>query len=188
MMQKKELLIAGLSGSISQPGNFVVVLEDATSRMRIPIIIGQNEAQAIAMAMERMQPVRPITHDLFKMALDALGAALLEVFLYRVEDGVFYCHIVLSKADGQTITLEARPSDALAMAARTNTPIFASPQVVEVASAASEFPLPDQKRGSLAWYSFKELEDLLQKLLEKEDYESASRIRDYIEKRKGGKI
>ena len=184
MNKKHELTVAAMSASESQPGNYALILEDMESRRRIPIIIGGFEAQAIAVAMERMQPVRPLTHDLLKTTLEILGGRLKEVLIHSLLDGVFHAMLVLEKSNGETVELDARSSDAIALAVRCDAPIFSYEHVIDEAGILSDSLLARQKKGSLAMYSLAELEDLLQKVIDKEDYESASRIRDYIGRRK----
>ena len=184
MGEKRELWVVALGSSVSQPGNYALVLEDAQSQVRIPLVIGKPEAQAIAIAMEGMSPARLITHDLFKNVLLALGTSLKEVLLCRLEAGVFQAELALQTADGELLRLDARPSDAIALAVRFDAPIYAYQAVIEAASLSPEAFRVEGKRGSLEHYSVPELEELLQKILAKEDYESASRIRDYLERRK----
>lgn len=183
---KVELAVTALSASESQPGSYALVLEDFNNLHRIPIIIGAQEAQAIAIAMENMQPMRPMTHDLFKNAVEALGAALQEVLIYQLKETVFCAYLLLKRADGEMLQLDARASDAIALAVRFDAPIFIFEQVIEEAGIMTMPLLGRQKKGSLAEYTVAELEELLQKVVEKEDYESAVRIRAYIEKRKLG--
>ena len=184
MNEKRELAVAAMSTSESQPGNYALILEDMEDRRRMPIIIGAFEAQAIAIAVERMQPARPLTHDLLKSMLDALGAKLKEVLIHNLVDGVFHSRLLITQADGALLELDARTSDAVALAVRCDAPIFTFGHVIEEAGILADSILARQKKGSLAAYSLAELEDLLEKVIEKEDYESASRIRDYIRRRK----
>ncbi|NUO02238.1 MAG: bifunctional nuclease family protein [Saprospiraceae bacterium] len=183
---KVELAVTALSASESQPGNFALVLEDFNNQHRIPIIIGAQEAQAIAMAMEKMQPIRPMTHDLFKNALELLGASIREVLIYQLKDKVFCASILLKQANNEILNLEARASDAIALAVRAGAPIFILEHVIEEAGIMTTSLAGRPKKGSLAEYTLTELEELLQKVVEKEDYESAVRIRSYIEKRRQG--
>lgn len=183
MTTKRELGVAALSTSDSHPGNFALILEDLETRRRIPVIIGAAEAQSIAIVMEQMQPARPLTHDLFVSMLTALGAKLEEVLIHSLIDGIFYAQLIMKSSTGAEIVLDARCSDAIALAVRCNVPIYTYDNVVEEAGFLTEVFLPHQRKGSLAEYSLAELEDLLAKVIEKEDYESAARIRNYIEKR-----
>lgn len=184
MSEKKELAIVALSSSASQPNNYVLILEDLEQQRRIPIIIGMPEAQSIAIAMEQMQPARPLTHDLLKNTIDALGGILKEVVIHELLDEVFYAHLVIQKYDGTIVELDARSSDAIALAVRCGVPVFSFETVIAAAGILANSIAGRQIGGSLAQYSLAELEDLLEKVITKEDYESASRIRDYIERRK----
>ncbi len=178
MVEKRELMVAALSASDSQPGQFTLVLEDVISRSRLPITIGAAEAQAIAGVMARMQPSRPLTHDLFYLAVVLLEAKLLEAVIYNLQDGVFYAKLVFQKPDGTPMTLDARPSDAVAMAVRADAPIYAYETVIDQAGMLADLSLLRNKKGSMAAYTLEELEELLQRVIEKEDYESAKRIHE----------
>jgi hypothetical protein len=188
MNERRELTVAAMSASESQPGNYALILEDMENRRRMPVIIGTSEAQAIAIAIERMQPARPLTHDLLKSMLDALGARLQEVLIHSLIEGVFHATMLLQTADGENREIDARTSDAIALAVRCDAPIFTYEHVIEEAGILADSILARQKKGSLAAYSLAELEELLKKVIEKEDYESATRIRDYINRRKGGEV
>lgn len=181
---KKELAVVALSSSESSQGNYSLILEDTESRKRMPIIIGQFEAQAIAVTMERMQMQRPMTHDLTKTIIETLDAQLKEIIIHTLIDGVFYSYLILQKADGSIIQLDSRTSDAIALAVRFNVPIFTYEPIIEEAGILADIQLMRYKKGSLAEYTLEELEDLLSKIIAKEDYKSAARIRDLIEKRK----
>lgn len=183
-MEKRELWIVALSESISKPNHYALILEETTSKRRIPLIIGLNEAQAIAIAMEKMQPNRPQTHDLFQQTILQLNATLQEVLIYHLEKELFYAYLILKTTTG-LLEIDARPSDAIALAVRFGCPIFATNEVFE--NSAYDFDEKTRdKRGSYAEYTLEELEELLQKIIKKEDYESAARVRDAIEKRMRG--
>lgn len=181
-METRELWIVALSESISKPGHYALILEDTQSKRRIPLIIGIGEAQAIAIAMEKMHPSRPQTHDLFQNTLLKLNATLTHIIINRLEKEVFFASIIL-KTPTETIEIDARPSDAIAMAVRFSCPIFATAEIIE--NSAYDFDEKTRdKRGSYAEYTLEELEELLAKIIKKEDYESAVRVRDAIERRK----
>jgi uncharacterized protein len=184
MQIKKELAIVALSDSASQANSYALILEDTETNRRIPIIIGLSEAQAIAVTMERMQAIRPLTHDLMKNTLDALGVKLKEVLIHSLIEGVFHAVLILEKEDGSLLQIDSRTSDAIALAVRCNTPIVAYDNVIEEAGILSESFWATHKKGSFADYSVEDLEDLLKKVIEKEDYESAVRIREVINRRK----
>lgn len=181
---KKEIAVVALSDSESSPGNYALILEDTESRKRMPIIIGGAEAQAIAVTMERMMPVRPLTHDLMKNTLIALGAKIKEVLIHSLVEGVFHATLLVIKADGTSIEIDARTSDAIALAVRFEVPIFTYQHIIDEAGILADSLLVPYKKGSLAEYSIAELQELLEKIIAKEDYQSAARVRDLIEKRK----
>lgn len=181
---KKELAVVALSDSGSQPNSYALILEDTDTNRHIPIIIGVAEAQAIAVTMERMQPVRPLTHDLMKNTLDALGVKLKEVLIHSLIDGVFHAVLHLEKEDKTLLQIDARTSDAIALAVRFNAPITAYDNVIEEAGILSDSFWGKHKKGAFANYTLEELEDLLKKVVEKEDYESAVRIRELIRRKR----
>lgn len=182
-MEKHELWIVALAESLSQAGHFALILEEPVSKRRMPLIIGSHEAQAIAISLEKMQPARPLTHDLFHSTLLALEASLVEVLLTRAEDEVFYAQLLLKAAAGQILTLDARPSDALALAVRFGCPVFATAAVLDAASYETDDRSRD-KKGSYLEYTLEQLEELLRSIIQKEDYESAVRVRDAIARRR----
>ncbi len=186
MNEKRELAIVALSSSESQPGNYVLILEDLDQLRRIPIIIGMPEAQSIAIAMEQMQPARPMTHDLLKSVLQGLGGTLQEVVIHTLTDGVFHAKIVLKTHDDRLFETDSRASDAIALAVRCGAPVYTFDHIIQNAGILATSLPGHQMGGSLAEYSLAQLEELLEKVIEKEDYESASKIRDYIVRRKGG--
>jgi uncharacterized protein len=148
----------------------------------MPLIIGPGEAQAIAGAMEKMQPLRPFTHDLMVSIMQQTGIMLTEVVLTRVENDIFYADILLLNAAGDLLRLDARPSDAIALAVRFDCPLRATTEVIEASGYFVDEKARD-KKGSYAEYTLAELEELLAKIIKKEDYESAARIRDAIDRR-----
>ena len=181
-MNRIELNIVALAKSESSQGNYVLILEDEKGDKRLPIIIGSFEAQSIAVALQKVQPNRPLTHDLFKNTLDESGVSLTEVLIARMIDGVFHATLIGTKADGSALYVDARSSDAIALAIRFACPIFTTREVMDEAGFAQEDLNRESIKESrdLSEYSIKELEQLLEKVLEKEDYESASKIRDAI--------
>ena len=184
-MKKIELNIIALANSESSEGNFALILEEQKGFRRLPIIIGAFEAQAIAVTLERMKPNRPLTHDLFKNTLDETGIKITEVIISEIIGGIFHAFLIGKKADGSPLEIDARSSDAIALAVRYGCPIYTTEAVMQEASVILDSPSKafTNKRGSLIDYSLKELEQLLEQVLAKEDYESASRIRDAIERK-----
>ena len=185
-MRKVELNIIALANSESSKGNYALILEERQGFRRLPIIIGPFEAQAIAISLEKMQPNRPLTHDLLKNALDAVGAIIDEVLISELIDGVFHALLLGTRADGSPLRVDARSSDAIAMAIRFSCPIFTTEAIMQEVGIVLDSPSKafTNKRGSLSDYSLEELEQLLAQVLAKEDYESASKIRDAIARKR----
>ncbi len=205
-MRKISLDIVGLQPSMTQTHNYAVVLGERTGNRRLPIIIGAFEAQAIAVAVEKMLPNRPLTHDLFKNALDTFRIDLQEVIISNLLDGVFYAKLICEK-DGQVIEIDSRTSDALAMAVRFNCPIYTYEFILEAAGVVLEEPeetatgsqaskakpaksittggRSSDSKGQLSHLSMEELNRMLEEVLQNEDYEQAALIRDEIKKRQG---
>lgn len=195
-MKKLELEIVALSHSVTQSHNYAVVLGEVEGNRRLPIVIGGFEAQAIAVAMERMTPNRPLTHDLFKNTLDTFDIDLKEVIINNLLDGIFYAQLVCVR-DGEEFVIDSRTSDAIAMAVRFKSPLYTFDFVMEQAGVVldeteeettieeeeiPENPGPD----SFESYSVKALNQMLNDVLETEDYEKAALIRDEIKKRESG--
>ena len=183
-METIELSIVALSESLSKPGNYALILEDSDSKRRIPLIIGPAEAQAIAMSMEKMVPLRPMTHDLFYQTLERLQTRLTGVLIDRLDDSVFFASITLNGPLGEQ-HLDARPSDAIALAVRSGCLVRVTSAVLEMAGYLPDDKVRD-KKGSYAEYTLAELDELLAKIIKKEDYESAARVRDAIDRRQRG--
>ena len=192
-MKKIELDIVALSHSVTQSHNYAVVLGEQDGTRRLPIVIGGFEAQAIAVAMERMTPNRPLTHDLFKNAMEIFNAELKEVVINNLLDGIFYARLICLK-DGEMVEIDSRTSDALAMAVRFNCPIYtyefildAAGVVLEDTDSPQEANAPRRKKKakaeSLATMSVDDLTKQLDSVLADEDYEKAAKIRDEINRR-----
>jgi uncharacterized protein len=194
-MKRIELDIIALSHSVTQSHNYAVVLAERRGQRRLPIVIGSFEAQAIAVAMERMAPNRPLTHDLFKSALDTFGINLREVVINNLLDGIFYARLICVK-NGEVFEIDSRTSDAIAMAVRFECPIYTYDFILEAAGvildeqdeeraagtnrAVSGTTNPDQPIETL---TVDALQRRLQEVLEAEDYEVAAKIRDEIKRR-----
>ena len=193
-MKKLEMSIVALSHSLSQSHNYAVVLGEISGNRRLPVVIGAFEAQAIAVAMENMEPNRPLTHDLFKNTLDQLNVELREIIISNLIDGVFYAKMICVR-DGERFEIDSRTSDALAMAVRFGCPIFTFEFILDAAGVTfeegEEEEVPEAKRSSgrteqkqpLSARSMQELEELLEGVLADEDYEQAAAIRDEMKRR-----
>ncbi len=198
-MKKVELRIVALSHSVSQSNNYAVVLGEVTGQRRIPIVIGSFEAQAIAVAMEKMVPNRPLTHDLFKQSLEAFKVELKEVIINNLLDGIFYARLICER-EGEVIELDSRTSDAIALAVRFQCPIYTYEFIIDTAGVELDESIQNdleeedadeleekptrEKQNSLSSYSLESLQNMLSQVLEEENYEKAAAIRDEIDKRK----
>jgi len=195
-MKKIELEIIALSHSISQTNSYAVVLGEVNGVRRLPIVIGGFEAQAIAVALERMKPTRPLTHDLMKNFMLAFNIDLHEVIISDLQEGIFYSKLLCS-TEVDTVEIDSRTSDALAMAVRFGCPIFIYENIFEVASIDNpEIQKVAAKQDTSAAYAgsdknkdlkkltLEELHELLNEVLEQEDYIRAISIRDEINTRK----
>ena len=193
-MKKIELEIVALSHSITQTHSYAVVLGEVNGLRRLPIVIGGFEAQAIAVALERMQPSRPLTHDLMKNFMHAFSVELMEIVINDLQEGIFYSKLVCVN-ERDTIEIDSRTSDALALAVRFGCPIYTYENILENAGILmedngkkkkSEIAIEDTTHGSpeeLSKLSIDELHQLLNEVLEQEDYIRAISIRDEINKR-----
>ncbi|MFZ6000605.1 MAG: bifunctional nuclease domain-containing protein [Bacteroidota bacterium] len=203
MAQKKiKLEILGLSSSQSQTGSFALVLGETEGNRRLPIIIGMFEAQAIAIEIEKIIPNRPMTHDLFKSFANTFHFHVEEIVISDLKEGVFFAKIVCT--DGLKKTeIDARPSDAIAIGLRFDSPIYTYETILAEAGIVltdeeEEEEKPEAKPETKAKvkkeasgkkgddyknYSVDKLNDLLKEAIDKEDYEKAAKIRDELSKR-----
>lgn len=199
-MKKIELEIVALSHSITQTHSYAVVLGEVNGLRRLPIVIGGFEAQAIAVALEKMQPSRPLTHDLMKNFLNAFAIDLHEIIICDLQEGIFYSKLVCS-SENDTIEIDSRTSDALALAVRFGCPIYTYENILESAGILMEDTEKSGKKkkakqeavveteGStgnedLKTMTLEELNHLLNEVLDTEDYIRAIAIRDEINSRK----
>lgn len=204
MSQRVKLKVLGLSYNQLQNGAFALLLAEENGPYRIPVVIGAAEAQSIAIKMEGITPPRPLTHDLFMSFIQAFGIRLREVFIYKFEDGVFSAELTFDDGERQVV-LDARTSDAIAIAMRCKTPIWTTQEIVEQTgfiiegdptapgasekSDSNETPVimveesvvePNPEK-----FAVEELEKLLARLIAEENYEEASRISEIIKRKKG---
>ncbi len=197
-MNKVQVEILGLSASPSSGGAYALLLKEVYGMRRLPIIIGSFEAQSIALEMEGIKPPRPLTHDLLKTVIDNLGATISEIIIDELRDNTFYAKI---KIEVSTLTneIDSRPSDAIALAVRTGTPLFVAEDVMRLAafipSTDDTEELEKDEEGkqsetqspkkSVQETKLAQLQDQLREAIEKEDYERAAKIRDEINRLSG---
>ncbi len=193
-MQKVQCEILGLSSSPSTGGAYAILLREIGASRRLPIIIGAFEAQAIALEIEGIKPPRPLTHDLLKHMIDNLGAIVTEIIIDELRENTFYAKIIL-EVSGLTNEIDARPSDAIALAVRARSPIYVAESVMDAASfipseeteeegkepkREEKEEIPKTKEAQLA-----ALQNKLREAIETEEYERAAKIRDDIQKLTG---
>lgn len=213
MSKRVSLHVLGLSYSQLQSGAYALVLAEDNGPRRIPVVIGAAEAQSIAICLEGIRTPRPMTHDLFVSFAHAFGVKLKEVYIYRFEDGIFSSELTFSDGD-RTVAIDARTSDAVAIAIRTGTPILTTPEIVEQAGfiiddneftrknrmdgddiADDEDDIDDDaysaadRSGYNAEprpenYTIEQLEQTLAELIDKEEYEEAARISEILKQKK----
>lgn len=194
-MKRIKLKVLGISYSQTQSGAYALVLTEEQGERRIPIIIGGFEAQSIVIKIENLEPPRPLTHDLFKSFADAFDIDITEVFIYKLEDGIFFSKLICNRGDDE-IEIDSRTSDAVALALRFNCPIYTTPEIMEKAgviiSQASESGKTAEEDtagrevqpSEFSSYTDEELYGMIDEAVKTEDYERAALIRDEIEKRK----
>src|SRR4030042_2363073 len=203
-MNKIKLNVLGISYSQTQSGAYALVLTEENGDRRIPIIVGGFEAQSIAIQLEGLKPPRPLTHDLFLNFAVSFKIDILEVNIYKLEEGVFYSKLLCD--DGKNkITVDARTSDAIALALRFKCPIYTTEEIMERAGIVLDLgkeakikeheknpssgkteskPSTSRLNEEFKEYTDEELQQLLHEAIGKEDYERASLIRDELNKRK----
>lgn len=206
MENRVKLRVLGISYSQIQAGAYALILAQVNGPFRIPVVIGAAEAQSIALKMEGITPPRPMTHDLFVSFAHAFGVKLEEVFIYKFEDGIFSSELTFSDGE-RTVTIDSRTSDAIAIAMRTNAPIFTTRQILDEtgfemevqddsegnpdSTEASDELLDDEHPGNsepkLENYAIEELEKTLNRLIEREEYEEAARVAEILRKKRDSK-
>ena len=195
------LNIKGISYSQTQSGAYALILSEENGNRKLPIVIGAFEAQSIAIALEKdIRPPRPLTHDLFKNFSDRFNIIIKQVIIHKLVDGVFYSSLICENNKSEEI-IDARTSDAIALALRFSAPIFTYKNIIEDAGIKLNIDLENQKNKDLMFeetisksnedhskttfdnLSLSELKRLLKKAVKDEDYEVAAKIRDEISKR-----
>jgi uncharacterized protein len=194
-MKRVKLKVTGISYSQTQSGAYALILNEENGERRIPIIIGGFEAQAIVIKLENLDPPRPLTHDLFKKFADEFNIAVIEVMIYKLEEGVFFSKLVCNNGEKE-YSIDSRTSDAVALALRFECPIYITEDILEKAgitvnSSDSEVSVSNETgnsfttdSGKYSSYSDEELFKMIDDSVKTEDYERAASIRDEIEKRK----
>ena len=184
--------ILGLSTSPSSGGAYALILSEANGHRRLPIIIGSFEAQAIALELENIKPPRPMTHDLLKNLVLSFNTEIQHIFVNELSEGTFYAQVVFER-EGEIVQLDARPSDAIALAVRFGSDIYVDEKVLNEAGISTEpeattleealsIEIEEPAKKSLS--KLEELNQDLKKAIEAEDYERAAKIRDIIQKLK----
>ena len=198
-MKKIELEIVALSHSITQTHSYAVVLGEVNGLRRLPIVIGRFEAQAIAVALEKMQPSRPLTHDLMKNFMNAFAIDLHEINICDLQEGIFYSKLVCS-TENDTVEIDSRTSDAIALAVRFGCPIYTYENILESAGilmedtetkgkkkkTKKEVLVEDERPAGnedLKTMTIEELNNILNEVLDSEDDIRAIAIRDEINSR-----
>ena len=201
-VEKIKLDIVGISYSQSQSGAYALILGEANGHRRLPIIIGGFEAQAIAIELEKMKPARPLTHDLFKNFAESFGIRIAEVIINRFHEGVFYAKLICINGDDEQ-EIDARTSDAVALAVRFQCPIYTYEKVLTATGVVMEeenekktgdekteepIETPDEATNDsmdeFSGVTLENLEKMLEEAINQEAFERASQIRDEIKKRK----
>lgn len=187
-MKKVELKIIGLSYSQTQAGSYVLVLGERKGKLKLPIIIKPNDAQFIAMKMEGLKTPRPLTHELFKKITDSLGADLQQIYISNVLEGIFYAKLIFSNMVDE-FEIDCSVGDSICLALSYKCPIFCSKEVLKISGIEmdedgtvthEQDEVNHKERDYSAGVTVENLEKMLEKALENEEYEIASQLRDRI--------
>lgn len=190
-MEKVKLNVLGITSNQIQAGAYALVLSEEGGAYRIPVIVGVAEAQSIAVKLENVRPPRPLSHDLIVSLTHAFGIGLEEVFIYKFENGVFLSELHFGD-DDRKVVIDSRTSDAIALAMRTGAPIYTTREILKKAGFVSEkgevkvAPVDSElKEIDLKKFAVEELEKMLSKCVEREEYERAAEIKRIIIEKKG---
>lgn len=196
-----KLRVLGISYSQIQSGAYALILAQVDGPHRIPVVIGAAEAQSIALRMESITPARPMTHDLFVSFAHAFGVKLCEVFIYKFEDGIFSSELTFTDGDRQ-VRIDSRTSDAIAIAMRTNAPIYTTREILDETGFIMDEQISDHESEDndddcdnndssdynneprLENYTIEELERTLNKLIDSEAYEEAAKVSEILKRKK----
>ncbi|QSS97648.1 bifunctional nuclease family protein [Psychroflexus sp. ALD_RP9] len=192
-MSLVKLNIKGISYSQTQTGAYALLLSEEDGKRQLPIVIGAFEAQSIAIALEKdIKPPRPLTHDLFKTFASRFDITINKIIIHKLIDGIFYSSLICEK-DGNEDVIDARTSDAIALALRFQAPIFTYPNILDKAGIelnqkesdrnTPTTPTEEVKQSEYAHMTINQLNELLEKAVNDENYEKAARLRDEISKR-----
>lgn len=187
--KKVELQVLNISNSQAQAGAYAMVLGEINGPRQLPVIIGIAEAQSMMIGMRGITPPRPLTHTLFASVLKALGANLLRILIYKVENGIFYSYLYM-KTEETILRIDARTSDAIALALRMNAPIFIYDDILETECLKTEHSTTanenedTNKEAASPKKTLEQLKSALQNAIDKEDYERAAQLRDIINQQK----
>lgn len=203
-MSLVKLTIKGISYSQTQNGAYALILNEVDGDRQLPIVIGAFEAQSIAIALEKeITPPRPLTHDLFKTFADKYDIIIKQVIIHKLVDGVFYSSII-SEKDGSEEVIDARTSDAIALALRFNAPIFTYKNILDKAGiflnknkkesysdemdddgilSDPEVFDAEEVENIYSKFSIQELHDMLEEAIQNEDYEKAAQIKEEIDRK-----
>ncbi len=197
-MDYKKLIIRGISYSQTQMGAYALILEQEETGIKLPVVIGNYEAQSISLGLEKdIQPPRPLTHDLFSKFITTVGYALESIIIYQIIDGVFFSNLILKNDQNEKLILDARTSDAVAMAVRFDAPIYTTDEVLTEAGIMLELSDNDDKTEYKAEdeeeapeikgyevYTLEEIHEMLDKAVQEEDFDTALELQQEIKKRK----
>jgi bifunctional DNase/RNase len=194
-MKRVKLKVLGISYSQTQSGAYALILVEENGERRVPIIIGGFEAQAIVIKLENLEPPRPLTHDLFRNFAVEFNITIIEVMIYKLEEGVFYSRLICNNGEKE-ISIDSRTSDAVALALRFGCPIYITEEILEKAgitvtpseaeaeAESDSDTLYETGTSKYEAYSDEDLYKMIDEAVKTEDYERAASIRDEIEKRK----
>ena len=193
-MDYKRLIIRGISYSQTQSGAYALLLEDEETNIKLPVVIGNFEAQSISLGLEKdIHPPRPLTHDLFSKFVHSTNFTLSSVIIYQIVDGVFFSNINFkNNSNGEELILDARTSDAVAMAVRFEAPIYTTPQVLNEAGILLELNNPTSEEeifdhvtseADLSSLPTEDLQKLLAEAVKDEDYDAALELQQEIKRR-----
>lgn len=193
-MDYKRLIIRGISYSQTQTGAYALLLEDEETSVKLPVVIGNFEAQSISLGLEKdIHPPRPLTHDLFAKFITSANFTIISVIIYQIIDGVFFSNINFkNNLNDEELILDARTSDAVAMAVRFEVPIYTTPQVLSEAGILLELDQPESadadfsplaSEEDLASFTVEELQKLIDDAVKEEDFDAALEFQQEIKRR-----